>query len=1313
MDVRSVAFTVDSIEGVEFVATREDVSTKAFDAGWVHIVGRRSDGTEVVDDGFQGPTSVEDSIPNAPPYQPVDTRPAVFAFPELPGVTFMVEPEIEFADEGDIRITAVRDQDRCALALTRIRLVDSVAENDVPSSEGEASGHFAWPSDGDATGEAPTSEESSSGFSTASPTPAPEYVLEPLSIPALPSDDSALWGAWAHTSEGTLLATGGSQGRVRIWNARTREIRWLEGHRGAVRCGGWGEIDGQPALATGGDDGTVKVWRIENDSAATLPRIGGSVTWIAWGTVDGARHVAAGGEGDGADRVWIWDVVTRVSRSSFDLPDGCQLLWGAWSFALPTTDPLLALGGSHGYLAVNYPRTDRMITIQHARDDYTVLWGLVDTEITDHSLIMGGCSDGAVRVWTSGELIATLAGHEGPVVWGQRCRVDGERLVTGERDGTVCVWDVGSPYGVTGGRLAPTTRWRAHERDMTWGAIARVGSDKLLATGGDSGVVRVWRVADGSLVEEIRPRHAATTLWGGWAGAPDSAAGPVATTTGLPLLADGGAHSAIGMWEIVRANPIGRHPLYQSDGIGSADSLRRRTEATALADLITSSSVTPPLAVGVFGEWGEGKSHFLDLMRQEVQARALTTSTACSHVRQVRFNAWHYAETELWASLVAEIFAQLARPEKDNEPGEAAERQRQQSRLLAEVVSERRLPERIAAERQRQDELARALRERPRFKQLTDRQRNQVSDAVDVVDPNLERAITRHFFGALSWPRYLWSCARALVGQLPRWVRALVPIIVLIVIALCVPAVQSWLKSVLASAAVLGLLAVFAQVWTVARDTSSNVRRVWDTLKSSGDQLQRLTESWSAKTETALEVSTASLAQLEGELRDLTAAGRLAGLVSERAGGGGYRQSLGVMTQIRDDFESMSRLLREGRDENPEYLAQVAALYDERDPLPQIDRIVLYIDDLDRCPPTLVVEVLEAIHLLLAVELFVVVVAVDPRWLMRAISVHYRELLQLSSPPAGEPEPVIAGSRPGSSSERWAFTPSQYLEKIFQVVFTLPQLSPAGHQDLLETLVGRRTDEPSPEPPGVGVPDTSPPAPVPRTPTVPETASYVADEVPEQLDERVGDILDDLEFVTRYGTPRAEVRIPVPRITDRVDPLALSADELALMNLLGPPLIRTPRSVKRLANSYGILAAIRNIRAGTDDSLPESSLPGMVLLAILIGYPNLGTCLVADLAQQGDAGTWTGLINRKSVRSRCIDVPPGESWESLRPFLLELDSHAADEGIPVPTSCRDWRPWIVPAARLAFPAGSVLGRLGLLTEPNAGSDPRPNAFSQA
>ena len=129
------------------------------------------------------------------------------------------------------------------------------------------------------------------------------------------------------------------------------------------------------------------------------------------------------------------------------------------------------------------------------------------------------------------------------------------------------------------------------------------------------------------------------------------------------------------------------------------------------------------------------------------------------------------------------------------------------------------------------------------------------------------------------------------------------------------------------------------------------------------------------------------------------------------------------MTQIREDFQHMAQLLvpdpnmpprqprgadatRAGAPGLKEGGSDATDVDAANDTLPAIDRIVLYIDDLDRCPPRRVVEMLEAIHLLLAVRLFVVVVAVDPRWLLRAIAVHYRDMLQVDTLPG---EAAISG----------------------------------------------------------------------------------------------------------------------------------------------------------------------------------------------------------------------------------------------------------------------------------------------------------------
>ena len=57
------------------------------------------------------------------------------------------------------------------------------------------------------------------------------------------------------------------------------------------------------------------------------------------------------------------------------------------------------------------------------------------------------------------------------------------------------------------------------------------------------------------------------------------------------------------------------------------------------------------------------------------------------------------------------------------------------------------------------------------------------------------------------------------------------------------------------------------------------------------------------------------------------------------------------------------------------------------------DRILVVIDDLDRCEPDKAVEVLRAINLLLTFESFIVCLGIDARVITRAIERHYEDLL--------------------------------------------------------------------------------------------------------------------------------------------------------------------------------------------------------------------------------------------------------------------------------------------------------------------------------
>jgi hypothetical protein len=127
---------------------------------------------------------------------------------------------------------------------------------------------------------------------------------------------------------------------------------------------------------------------------------------------------------------------------------------------------------------------------------------------------------------------------------------------------------------------------------------------------------------------------------------------------------------------------------------------------------------------------------------------------------------------------------------------------------------------------------------------------------------------------------------------------------------------------------------------------------------------------------------------------------RIAAFIQDRAGAKDYRRHLGVPALIRRDFEKLSAMFhtqrkyedkdRDGKDEHGQEV-------NGRNDLSIVNRIILYIDDLDRCPPEKVVDVLRAIHLLLAFPLFVVVVAVDARWMKR--SLRDRFSLMLTSAP--------------------------------------------------------------------------------------------------------------------------------------------------------------------------------------------------------------------------------------------------------------------------------------------------------------------------
>ena len=495
---------------------------------------------------------------------------------------------------------------------------------------------------------------------------------------------------------------------------------------------------------------------------------------------------------------------------------------------------------------------------------------------------------------------------------------------------------------------------------------------------------------------------------------------------------------------VLAQDVVGTRPLTVDDDLlGIEDDVR------TLARLIVLRDATPPLAAGLFGDWGTGKSFFLERLRSridELQAQARATAgglALCEHVVQVRFNAWHYMDADLWASLTSRIFETLD-DDKDHHRRlherflahlATATGQLEAASAAADAAEERAKREvtRLGKGQERRRQLRRALRIARRAADAPERAgRAALGIAGDDAELQPLRATLQD--PALRIDR----------GVLLRRVALSVLAAVLVaVVAWALPLAAGWavVASVAAAAgAAGGAASAVGRALVRARGARDRLRDQLDALEEALDDEEARAQAAREAALTAREEATRALAAVD----EVRRSGLLRPLIHE--GASTYRSRLGFLSQVRGDLEDMAALF------DPES-------GDRRSGDPE--RIVLYIDDLDRCPPERVVDVLQAVHLLLAFPLFVVVVAVDSRWLVTSLEVHFERLLG-----RGEGGPANAG----------AALATDYLEKIFQLPIGLPPLDDRAYRALLGGVVGRRAVDEDGESARLNAPGAAAPA---------------------------------------------------------------------------------------------------------------------------------------------------------------------------------------------------------------------------------------------
>lgn len=331
-------------------------------------------------------------------------------------------------------------------------------------------------------------------------------------------------------------------------------------------------------------------------------------------------------------------------------------------------------------------------------------------------------------------------------------------------------------------------------------------------------------------------------------------------------------------------------------------------------------------------------------------------------------------------------------------------------------------------------------------------------------------------------------------------------------------------------------------------------------------------------------------------------------------------------------------------------------------------------------------------RLMLALDLFVVVVAVDARWLIRSLEHHHHELFER-----------------GDSGDDLGATPVDYLDKIFQIPFTLLPATPDATADYLRSLLPAPAHNPwrepvqlnpAPQDPAADDDGTAEPAtdenrsaaePAPPGRDITPAPGPDASDVPGRGEDAIRDHapLDrNPDLLVRQAAAAEIVGAGVVEL--RPLGLQVTQAEVAFMARLDGRL-PTPRVAKRPVNLYrlvriGIPGAQLGEFVGDEAGGPYQAV--QVLLAVLVGHPEFarkvfGLILGHDDGDSGTGGDLDLVAVVETVEGRGGNQ---HSFGIVRSSLIKIREEA-----PISVSMAECRRWCPHLARFSFYTRDLAG----------------------
>ncbi len=839
------------------------------------------------------------------------------------------------------------------------------------------------------------------------------------------------------------------------------------------------------------------------------------------------------------------------------------------------------------------------------------------------------------------------------------------------------------------------------------------------------------------------------------------------------LLARGISKEDINLYRLPDGSETPPRPVisgYTSDDTEGPDLLDMKKEVEALCSVLAAKDIKPPLSLGLFGDWGSGKSFFMRMMQERIEklkkaAQEAEGETAyCKDIVQLKFNAWHYIDKDLWASLTSEIFEGLAGAlvKKDD-----ADSEYKRARLLANTIKSK--DELAKAERDKNEADVKLQESQQRLKQLEQYETTieasltpqaiiqgawriairqpEVAEAIEETKKELSNKVEKAA-KELNYPATdamkadlktqllelhgiggtLKAFAIAIRNARERWAWPwLILGVAFIILAFVLVLVLLFLYRAYLIGALSSVFGLFLGIIIFLAPFIPGVQRALSLIKQAQEESVKLVEEERQrrqeelqpkhkelqqqvadaqqrldKAQQRLDKASAEVRENEQEMEAMRADRQMSDFIKQRQASTVYTKHLGVIAQAREDFEKLSMLLAKEKEDAEKGLP----VGEEEQLLPRIDRIILYIDDLDRCPEKQVVDVLQAVHLLLAFPLFVVVVGVDSRWLLYSLKQHSKAFQSEASEHDGLPDEEYA---------HWQSTPLDYLEKIFQIPFTLRHMQATGFAQLVDVLTSQ--------------PRSTPPAEVKNEKIISKETAVGRDGmtdhddtptadvgVTEPSDQHPTPVLDPTGASPEAFTHSVKV-LPHEEIDLNPGYLRIEDWEREYMKKLHR-FIPSPRSAKRFVNVYRLL------RASIDDQRLQAFISNkdggqhqcvLLLLAMLFGHPAETTEILRALLQGDPSETWWNFIDSfnsqaasttssnngttPDIKSRAATSTPSidstvpnsaseaetEGWRQLLEKLEEVRSLVRKD-----QPCKDFVVWARQVARYSYQSRLIL-----------------------